>query len=253
MHWKKRQKQIQYLRLKHGSDRSLAREFQDLKVGQRTAPCSNGIRRRTARRVLPPGMKQFPVFHCHKQGYELIVPGTDLRWMGGKKPCELISLVTPDSNSATRPQRAGVKRSAGNRHRFGSAMNSYSIRFASGHISPNLDPQVCDCWLDTTGELHRAQRPDRCKVRNALSMPRGQRAWRNGRPPPPRQTVHTAPLRLPGECCRPNRWRRGDRLALAAHALHSRPAHSTAARRAKARTRCRRRMTARGTLSSWSN
>src|SRR5262249_41356302 len=40
-----------------------------------------------------------------------------------------------------------------------------------------------------------------------------------------------------GECCRPNRWRRGDRLALAGHALHSRPTHSTAARRAKARTR----------------
>ena len=40
-------------------------------------------------------------------------------------------------------------------------MDSYSIRFASGRISPNLDPQVRDCWLDTTGELHRAQRPGR--------------------------------------------------------------------------------------------
>ena len=149
----------------------------------------------------------------------------------------LATLVTPDSNCATRPQPAGVKRSAGSRHRFGSAMDSYSIRFASGRISPNLDPQVGDCWLDTTGELHRAQRPGRYKARDALSMPRGQRALRNGRPPPPRQTVHKAPPRLPGECCRPNRWRRGDRLALAAHALHSRPAHSTAARRAKARTR----------------
>ena len=84
MHWKKRQKQIQYLQLKHGNDRSLAREFPDLKVEQRTAPCSNGMRGRTARRVLPPGMKQFPVGHCHKQGYELIIP--DLQWMGGKKP-----------------------------------------------------------------------------------------------------------------------------------------------------------------------
>jgi hypothetical protein len=37
MHWKKRQKQIQYLRLKHGSDRSLAREFPDLKVEQLSA------------------------------------------------------------------------------------------------------------------------------------------------------------------------------------------------------------------------
>ena len=35
---------------------------------------------------LPQGMKRFPVGHCHKQGYELIIPGTDLQWMGGKKP-----------------------------------------------------------------------------------------------------------------------------------------------------------------------
>ena len=142
-----------------------------------------------------------------------------------------------DCNAATADTATGVKWSVGSRHRFGSPMDSYSIRFASGRISPNLDPQVCDCWLDTTGELHRAQRPGRYKARDALSMPRGQRASRNGRPPPPRQTVYEAPPRLPGECCRPNRWRRGDRLAPAAHALHSRPAHSTAARRAKARTR----------------
>jgi len=45
-----------------------------------------GMRGSTARRVLPSGMKQFPVGHCHKQGYELIIPGTDLQWMGGKKP-----------------------------------------------------------------------------------------------------------------------------------------------------------------------
>jgi hypothetical protein len=58
VHWKKRQKQIQYLQMKHGNDRSLARELPDLKVEQRTAPCSNGMRGSTARRVLPPGMKQ---------------------------------------------------------------------------------------------------------------------------------------------------------------------------------------------------
>jgi hypothetical protein len=86
MHWKKRQKQIQKLQAKHGNDRSLAREFPDLKVEQRTAPCSNGMRGAAARRVLPLGMKQFPVGHCHKQGYELIIPGTDLQWMAGKKP-----------------------------------------------------------------------------------------------------------------------------------------------------------------------
>jgi hypothetical protein len=134
-------------------------------------------------------------------------------------------------------------------------MDSYSIRFASGRMSPNLDRQVGDCWLDTTGELRRAQRPGRYKVRDALSMPRGQPALRKGRPPPPWQTVHTAPPRLPGECSRPNRWRRGDRRALAAHALHSRPAHSTAARREKARTRWHGVVgSQRGnTLSSWSN
>jgi hypothetical protein len=38
MHWKKRQKQIQYLQAKHGNDRTLAREFPDLKVEQRTVP-----------------------------------------------------------------------------------------------------------------------------------------------------------------------------------------------------------------------
>jgi len=85
VHWKKRQKQIQYLQAKHGNDRSLAREFPDLKVEQRTAPCSNSMRGSTARRVLPPGMKQFPVGHCHKQGLELIIPGTDLQWIGGQE------------------------------------------------------------------------------------------------------------------------------------------------------------------------
>ena len=85
MHWKKRQKEIQRLREKHGADRSLARQFPDLKVEQRTAPCTNGMRGSTARRAQPPDMKQFPVGHSHKQGLELITPGTDLQWMGGKK------------------------------------------------------------------------------------------------------------------------------------------------------------------------
>ena len=48
-------------------------------------PCSNGMRGSTARRVQPSGMKQFPVGHSHKQGLELITPGMDLQWMGGKK------------------------------------------------------------------------------------------------------------------------------------------------------------------------
>jgi len=85
VHWKKRQKQIERLKARHGADRSLIREFPDLKVEQRTAPCSNGMRGSTARRPRPPGVKQFPVGHSHKQGLELITPGTDLQWMGGKK------------------------------------------------------------------------------------------------------------------------------------------------------------------------
>jgi hypothetical protein len=85
VNWKKRWKQIERLRAKHGNDRSRAREFPDLTVEQRPAPCSNGMRGSTARRAQPPGMKQFPVGHSHKQGLELITPGTDLQWMGGKK------------------------------------------------------------------------------------------------------------------------------------------------------------------------
>jgi hypothetical protein len=86
VNWKKRRKQIQRLYARYGKDRSLVREFPDLKVEQRTAPCTNGMRGSTARRVQPPGMKQFPVGHSHKQGLELITPGTDPQWMGGKKP-----------------------------------------------------------------------------------------------------------------------------------------------------------------------
>ena len=140
-------------------------------------------------------------------------------------------------NCATRPQRAGVKRSAGSRHRFGSGMDSYSIRFASDRISPNLDRPVGDCWLDTTGELRRARA--QAAIRPEMRCPCHGASGRGGTDDLPllgKRSIKLHP-RLLGECCRPNRWRRGDRLALAAHALRSRPAHSTAARRAKARTR----------------
>jgi hypothetical protein len=85
VNWKKRRKQIQQLRAKYGKDRSLVREFPDLKVEERTSPCTNGMRGGTARRAQPAGMKRFPIGHSHKQGLELITPGTDLQWMGGKK------------------------------------------------------------------------------------------------------------------------------------------------------------------------
>jgi hypothetical protein len=86
VNWKKRKKEIERLRTKYGKDRSLARAFPNLKVEQQVAPCTNGMRGSTARRVQPSGAKQFPVGNCHKQGLELITPGTDLQWMGGKKP-----------------------------------------------------------------------------------------------------------------------------------------------------------------------
>jgi hypothetical protein len=84
--WKQRWKEIQRLRAKHGIDRSLAREFPDLAIEQHVAPCTNGMLGSTTRRRQPSGMKQFPVGHSHKQGLELITPGMDLQWMGGKKP-----------------------------------------------------------------------------------------------------------------------------------------------------------------------
>src|SRR5690242_17337570 len=84
--WKNRRKEIERLRQKHGKDRSLARSFPDLKVEQRTSPCTNGMAGHAPRHAPPPGIKQFPVGHCHKQGLELITPGTDLQWMAGKKP-----------------------------------------------------------------------------------------------------------------------------------------------------------------------
>lgn len=45
MKWKKRLKQIEELKAKHGKDRSRVRSFPDLSVEQRTAPVSNRIMR----------------------------------------------------------------------------------------------------------------------------------------------------------------------------------------------------------------
>src|SRR5215469_9973418 len=85
VHWKKRQKQIARLKARHGADRSLIREFPDLKVEQRTAPCSNGMRGSTARRPRPAGMRQFPVGHIPEHGVELIPLTTDMKAMWRKK------------------------------------------------------------------------------------------------------------------------------------------------------------------------
>ncbi len=108
VHWKKRQKEIQRFREKHGTDRSLARQFPDLKVEQRTAPCTNGMRGSTARRAQAPGMKQFPVGHSHKQGLELITPGTERRHeseISGLRRLKVPGTVLPLDSSARRPRR----------------------------------------------------------------------------------------------------------------------------------------------------
>lgn len=45
MKWKKRKLFIEALRTKHGKDRSLVREFPDLRIEPRTVPCSNKFAR----------------------------------------------------------------------------------------------------------------------------------------------------------------------------------------------------------------
>jgi len=85
--WKKRLKQIQELRAKHGRDRSLARSFPDLSVEQRTAPTSDRLdtppilRKTVLQVILGP---DFIVEHLHKSGYQ-VFHKKDLPNLGGKK------------------------------------------------------------------------------------------------------------------------------------------------------------------------
>ena len=83
MKWSKRLAEIERLR------KSVPRyrvPFPDLSVEQRTAPCSDSIDHRTpGRRDRPSDARVFPVGHSHKQGYQLITPGTPLEDMGGRK------------------------------------------------------------------------------------------------------------------------------------------------------------------------
>jgi hypothetical protein len=87
MKWKKRLLEIQRLKAKHGLDRSLVRQFPNLKVEQRTSPTSD--------RFGPPALlnheqmsvilgPNFVVQHLHKSGYQVLLK-EDAKWFG-KKP-----------------------------------------------------------------------------------------------------------------------------------------------------------------------
>jgi hypothetical protein len=86
MKWKKRLLEIERLRTKHGLDRSLVRQFPDLKVEQRTSPTSD--------RFYPPALLSshqmetilgtgFVVSHLHKSGYQVLLKD-EAPWFGRK-------------------------------------------------------------------------------------------------------------------------------------------------------------------------
>lgn len=74
MKWKKRLKQIEALRAKHGSDRSLARSFPDLSVEKRTSPTSDRVdykpmlKKQVLQAILGP---DYIISHLHKSGYQV--------------------------------------------------------------------------------------------------------------------------------------------------------------------------------------
>lgn len=62
--------------------------FPDLKV-ESIHKLSNNIEGVGKRKILPEDVKQFPVGHLHKQGFQLITPNAlkeDIAYFGGKKP-----------------------------------------------------------------------------------------------------------------------------------------------------------------------
>jgi hypothetical protein len=86
MKWKKRAKEIEALKAKHGKDRSLVRGFPDLTVEQRTAPVSNrlsnppALKKEVLEAILGP---EFVVSHLHKSGYQVLLK-SDAQWFGKK-------------------------------------------------------------------------------------------------------------------------------------------------------------------------
>jgi hypothetical protein len=74
MKWKKRLKEIEALKAKHGNDRSLARSFPDLSVEQRTAPTSDRLstppilKKEALQAILGP---EYIIGYIHKSGYQV--------------------------------------------------------------------------------------------------------------------------------------------------------------------------------------
>jgi hypothetical protein len=86
--WKKRLREIEGLRAKHRGSR-FKNAFPDLRVESGAPACSNAFFPVIPRRKgPPPGAREFPVGHSHKQGMQLITPAqleTELQYLGGKK------------------------------------------------------------------------------------------------------------------------------------------------------------------------
>jgi hypothetical protein len=59
--------------------------FPSLAVPAGYPSLSSGFAPVDPKRRLPADARRFPVGHQHKQGLELITPGTDLKWMAGRK------------------------------------------------------------------------------------------------------------------------------------------------------------------------
>ena len=132
-------------------------------------------------------------------------------------------------------------------------MDSYSIRFASGRISPNLDQQVGDCWLDTTGELRRARA--QAAIRPEMRCPCHGASGRGGTDDLPllgKRSIQLHPdfqanaaVPIDGDVA-------PARACCARTAFQTSPQHCGTTRESSDALVWRR-MTARGTLSSWSN
>jgi hypothetical protein len=86
MKWKKRLAEIQRLKAKHGTDRSLAHVFPDLSVDNRASPTSNRmdtpllLKKAALVAILGP---DFVVSHLHKSGYQ-VFHKSDLPNLGRK-------------------------------------------------------------------------------------------------------------------------------------------------------------------------
>jgi hypothetical protein len=86
MKWKKRQAEIARLRAKHGNDRSLARNFPDLSIEQRTSPMSNRVdtppllKKEVLQVILGP---EYIIGYLHKSGYQ-VFRKTDAPSLGKK-------------------------------------------------------------------------------------------------------------------------------------------------------------------------